>query len=232
MYHISVPVIRERERVRRHLAGAEQAVRARTLALDPVRALNRALLLDELGRYRRRGRFPQNHDSRRQIPAFIDRHGARCAVAHLMEISGQGELVQHVARVWNDARVRDLMRLPELSLWLDAAGLSAEEAARIQPEYCFLSEAEACFCQQGGLPGVAVGTLLEVGQVALVRIDRIEGEAPGLSVGDEVAAFADGLVGAKVLLRQEDDGLFQLSNLDFRDGAVRCDVTSTPLGGP
>ena len=122
----------EQARVRDHLIGAERSARRRRPRLDPHTALCRALLLDELSHYRQRGRFPRNVARGTQpVPQIIDEHGTRCAVAHLMEISGQGELVRHIADTENDARVHALARLPELRAWLGAAGLSLDEAARI-----------------------------------------------------------------------------------------------------
>jgi hypothetical protein len=177
---------REQARVREHLVGAERLARWRRPRLEPLTALCRALLLEELSRYRQRGRFPRNvARGTKPVPQFIDERGTRCAVAHLMEISGQGELVRHIAHTDNDARVHALARLPELRAWLDAAGLSLDEAARIQPAYCYYEQASACFCESAGLTGVALGTV--VGQndgSVLARVDRIEGRLPGLSVGD------------------------------------------------
>jgi hypothetical protein len=228
------PSARERARVRRHLIGAEQGARRQAVALDPLRALNRALLLDELGRYRRRGRFPLNHDRRGSaVPIFVDAHGTRCAVAHLMDVSGQGELVRHIAATQNFARVRELARLPELRAWLAAAGLSLEEAARIQPEYCGLTEAEVCFCQSGALPQVVVGTLLNAdSEVLVVRVDRVDGPLPGVAVGDELDAYGNGLVGQQRLFAQimpdtpaaalGEAQLEQVTGLVIRDGAVYC----------
>jgi MYXO-CTERM domain-containing protein len=177
---------REQARVRDHLVGAEHSARWQPARLEPLTALCRALLLDELSRYRRRGRFPRNvARGTKPVAQFIDERGTRCAVAHLMEISGQGELVRHIAQTDNNARVQALARLPELRAWLDAAGLSLDEAARIQPTYCYYEQADACFCESATLTGVALGTV--VGQNAgsvLARVDRIEGDVPGLSVGD------------------------------------------------
>jgi len=177
---------REQARVRDHLVGAERSARRRRPQVDPLTALCRELLLDELSRYRRRGRFPRNlARGTKRVPQFIDERGTRCAVAHLMEISGQGELVRHIADTENDARVQSLARLPEVRAWLAAAGLSLDEAARIQPAYCYYEQADVCFCESTGLTGVALGTV--VGQndgSVLARVDRIEGDLPGLSVGD------------------------------------------------
>jgi hypothetical protein len=160
--------------------------------LDRLRARNKALLLDELSLYRHRGRFPLNHDVRgRAVPKFIDSHGTRCAVAHLIEISGQHELVRQIAKTRNGARVRELARVPELRAWLDAAGLSVDEAARIQPEYCFVTQAEACFCDHGPLSTLAIGTIVGLESASIrVRVDRIEGELMGFRVGDEQSVQA------------------------------------------
>jgi hypothetical protein len=183
---------RERARVRQHLAGAERAARRRGGRLEPLAALCRALLLEELGRYRRGGRFPRNPGHARPLPQFIDAHGTRCAVAHLMDISGQGALVRQIARTENDATVHALARLPEVRAWLAAAGLSVDEAARIQPSYCYYVEADACFCnleREVGEPdptGLAVGTVIALdAQTLRIRVDRIGGTLPGLAVGDE-----------------------------------------------
>lgn len=235
---------RERERVRWHLLGAEQAARRQSVALDPQRAQNRALLLDELRRYRRRGRFPLNHECpQRAIPVFVDEHGTRCAVAHLMDVSGQGDLVRHIAATRNFARVRELARLPELRAWLTAAGLSVEEAARIQPEYCDVTEAEVCFCGSGGLPQVVVGTIVEVAPPLLVvRVDRIDGPLAGVAVGDEVGATGEGVVGQQLFFAHLTSDspaspgasatLYQASGLVIREEAAYCQVNPDTAGRP
>ena len=200
---------RERRRVQHHLLGAEQKVAAGQVRPDSLQALNRALLLDELRRYRRRGRFPLNHDFRaRPTPLFIDAHGTRCAVAHLMDISGLGALVQHIAATDNAARVRELVRLAEVRAWLAAAGLSASEAARIQPAYrseCTITEAEACFCPANPPSNLALGTIVSSGSESIeVRVERIGGDWPGLMVGDQLSVmFTAGEMGKGVLLTQD-----------------------------
>jgi len=148
---ISEAALRERRRIESHLRGAEQLARLRTPCLDRLRSLNRAMLLDELARYRRAGRFPRNYEFRNKlVPHFVDSHGTRCALAHLLEISGQAELVLDIAGRRNNARVRELSGSAELLAWLTSAGLSLEEAARIQPEYCSRTLADECFCSIGG----------------------------------------------------------------------------------
>jgi hypothetical protein len=58
--------------------------------LDPAQKVARALLLDELEDYAAPGVFPLNtHSPGERRPTFIDEIGTRCAVAHLLDFSGQ-----------------------------------------------------------------------------------------------------------------------------------------------
>jgi hypothetical protein len=149
-----------------------------------LRRTVRALLLDELARYRRRGRFPKNRDFAERTPYFIDRAGTRCAMAHLLEVGGERELVQKIAREQNNARVRELAGEPRLLAWLDAAGLTVEEAAEIQPSYC--AAAKDCVCRFA--VGVLEGRVLSVSEdyplIASVTVEVIHGELPLFSVGE------------------------------------------------
>jgi hypothetical protein len=229
----------ERRRVREHLLGAEGMARRRRVPLDPLRTLTRALLLEELAVYRRRGRFPLNHErGSRARPEFVDPHGTRCAVAHLMDISGQSELVRHVADTNNHGRVRELARLPELRAWLAASGLSLDEAARIQPSYCFVSEAEACFCHNGGLESLGLGTVLVSEQTALqIRVDRLVGEIPGVELGAQLSLADPGPsspVGDQVLFTASSAGsLWRVGpDLAIRDNTVRCQVNADTARRP
>ncbi|MDB4931641.1 MAG: hypothetical protein JWM10_4125, partial [Myxococcaceae bacterium] len=74
-------------------------------------------------------------------PVFVDGDGARCAMAALIESTGDGALVDRVARAHNLAAVRELAGDPGLVAWLDRNGLTLAEAARIQPSYSAHSEA-------------------------------------------------------------------------------------------
>jgi hypothetical protein len=89
--------IAERERVRAHLFAAE--LRARSVppaGLSHVQQLTRALLLDALDEYRAEGTFPQNRHCTEPVPTFADDFGTRCAVAHMLELGGAGEIVERV----------------------------------------------------------------------------------------------------------------------------------------
>jgi hypothetical protein len=144
-----------------------------------------------------------------------------------MEVSGLGELVRHIATTDNVARVHQLARLPEVRAWLAASGLTLDEAARIQPEYCFLSEAEVCFCDQGQLTNLALGIILRSDDTSAdVRVQRVEGEFPGLMTGDELSVMASGRVGQSILFsRDPESGVVSRVGWNLViDGDVRCQL--------
>ncbi|MCC6407635.1 MAG: HEAT repeat domain-containing protein [Planctomycetes bacterium] len=122
------------ERARAHYETVELELRARTVDhLDPARRAERERLLDVLLVYRERGEFGRCADQGdARIPQFVDRGGRRCAVAELLHASGRDGLVELVRTLDNDAWVLDLECNQEFLDWLDASGLSIDEAARIQ----------------------------------------------------------------------------------------------------
>jgi hypothetical protein len=127
---------REIRRVQAHLRGAERVLEARSLSsLTPDQRAARSRLLADLRLYRRRGVFPKNLDFPERRPYFIDAVGTRCAMAHLIERHGGAAMVARIARQRNNAYVRELADDPQLAAWLDRNGITAAEAARIQPQY-------------------------------------------------------------------------------------------------
>lgn len=127
----------ETARVRTHLATVESELRRRDVsALTPAQRRARSRNLDVLHEYWVRGVFPVNTDFPGQrVPYFVDRYGTRCAMAYLIEQSGRGDLVARIATTHNNAYVRDLKDDADLAAWLRDNGLTAAEAARIQPTY-------------------------------------------------------------------------------------------------
>src|SRR5256886_1810502 len=127
----------ETGRIRRHLAIVEAELRAKDVsALTPAQRQARARNLAVLHAYWLRGVFPVNSDfPGRRVPYFIDRYGTRCAMAYLIEQSGRGDIVHRIATTENNAYVRDLKDDAQLGGWLRENGLTAAEAARIQPAY-------------------------------------------------------------------------------------------------
>jgi MYXO-CTERM domain-containing protein len=177
----------ERTRVAQHIFRAETQARRRKVRLRPLQRLARALLLRELAHYRARGRFPKNRDFSALTPYFIDAEGTRCAVAHLLDASGEPSLVERIARQRNHARVAELANEPRLVAWLDAAGLSLEEAAQIQPSYCFDRRGCVCDGRASGYFEVSTSDAPKSG-VVTARVEAIHGtpSEDKLQIGDEV----------------------------------------------
>lgn len=104
--------------------------------LPPEARSARARLIGELRAYASRGVFPRNEGhARGRTPVFVDKHGTRCAMAHLIEWTGHSALVARVAAEANLATIHALAHDPALADWLGRSGLSVAEAAMIQPSY-------------------------------------------------------------------------------------------------
>ncbi len=186
----------ERRRVALHIAAAERRARAAKPHRDAVIGTVRRLLLDELVHYRRSGHFPRNPGTRPFAPVFVDEVGTRCAVAHLLEASGEGELVRRIAHERNHAFVSELVDEPRLRAWLAAAGLTAAEAAAIQPSYCLRPFSDALRAHDFYAPARAVldGTIVSIaGDVtAEMRIDTIRGTTSEYVVGEMIETVGPG----------------------------------------
>lgn len=134
--------VAERRRVRDHLTRALRSVRsAPTDALTVPQHARRRAALRALARYIAAGRFPLNRVSASPTPVFVDEAGARCAMAALIESTGDAALVRRVARDHNLAYIEQLRDDPALGAWLARNGLTVAEAARIQPAYHAYTEA-------------------------------------------------------------------------------------------
>jgi hypothetical protein len=197
----------EIQRVADHIQRAEAMASQRdTSQLSQTQRLVRALLLQALADYRAGGRFPKNRDFAMRTPYFIDADGTRCAMAHLMELGGERDLVAKIASERNNAYVRELADEPALLAWLEAAGLTVAEAAAIQPAYCEL--VTNCIC--GGdfshidYPVPARGVIEGVVQAnGKLRIDRTYGDVLGMQIGSEVA-IANELTAGKIVVAPVD----------------------------
>jgi len=220
----------EAKRIWNHLWEAERAARRSATALDPLKRRVRGLLLDELARYRRAGRFPRNYEFRtHRVPYFVDPHGTRCAVAHLLDIGGKPALVEKIARTRNNARVHELADEPELVRFLAAAGLTLEEAARIQPGYScshdWHSTPSDCMCTYDQV-NVAVGVVLKTATRGnppdgLVQVERAFGiTAP--TVGEEWAAYTTSTPGARAFYTRAGDYLREVPTIQLVSGNAQC----------
>lgn len=200
-------IAREKVRLVAHFRTVLGELRARdTSHLSPEQRAARAGLIAELQRYARTGRFPRNLDFPGiRKPYFVDAFGTRCAMAHLIESTGEADLVTRVAATANNAFIREIEGDIALRAWLYRTGLTAAEAARIQPSYCFVTKAEACFCQDGGIGVVAVAeatvTAIQSDGSAKAKVDILHGEAStSTMVGDTLDVYNAGPVGTPVLV--------------------------------
>jgi hypothetical protein len=124
-------------RLRAHFDSVDAELRLPTaLPLTPAQRASRTTLIAWLREYRDAGSFPRNDRfSERAMPFFRDSRGVLCAMAYLIDRSGRRDLVDRVASTRNNASIPELAGDSELRSWLDSAGLSVSEAARIQPFY-------------------------------------------------------------------------------------------------
>ena len=127
----------EDARIEAHLENVERELRVRDVAALTVEQRQaRARHIEVLRAYRETGKFPRNTDIRdRSAPYFVDRAGTLCAMAYLIAKSGHASLVERVATTRNNAYIAELANDAELLEWLQSAGLTIDEAARIQPAY-------------------------------------------------------------------------------------------------
>jgi len=122
------------EHRRRHLAVVLHELRQREVShLTPAQRSARGKAIRELAAYTAAGRFPENTDYPGwEMPYFIDRFSTRCALAHVIDRSGEPGLVHRLAKQDNHAYVARLLDDPGLRSWLDRHGLTVQEAAFIQ----------------------------------------------------------------------------------------------------
>ncbi len=133
----------EQARVRRHLEGALEALLgASTEHLTAGQRARRAGLVGHLRGYIDAGRFPVNRTGHPLTPVFVDGEGARCAVASMLDATGEESLVQAVAAGNNLARVHALAELPAVRGWLEHHGIGIDEAARVQPMYAAIDQVD------------------------------------------------------------------------------------------
>jgi hypothetical protein len=127
----------EAARLRAHFDSVDAELRlATTQRLTSAQRTSRATLIGWLREYREAGSFPRNDGfPDRAMPFFRDSRGVLCAMAFLIDRSGRRDLVDRIAATRNNAFIPELAGDPSLRAWLDSAGLSGAEAARIQPTY-------------------------------------------------------------------------------------------------
>jgi hypothetical protein len=205
---------------------------ADTGGLTPIARAARARLIEALSQYRDGRRFPRNSDFAESTPYFVDDAGTRCAMAHLIEVSGHPEIVEAVASTRNNAYIKELADEPALLAWLDAHGLTVAEAARIQPGYRCV-DAAACSCRLGAdgphaIYRVRVSNLDWGSRAVEVEVEEVLARHPqaGFAVGASVPShrinlrLSTGLIGTS-LIGTIERGTFVPSHVMEGDSA-RC----------
>ena len=131
----------ERSRLTAHFDSVTGILGATDVSrLTSLERRNRERALRHLVDYRDRGVFPHNHRfPEMRVPYFRDRHGVLCAMAYLIDRSGRGDIVDLVEARMNNGLIAglasDSVIGPVLVEWLEENGISAREAAMIQPAY-------------------------------------------------------------------------------------------------
>ena len=122
-------------RICEHLRRAESALRSADHDLLAEKRRRRERHLDRLAAYRERGEFPTNRRHAGRTPLFVGDDGTPCAMAHLIRKDGREDLVAAVMAEDPTARIEELPDDHPVVEWVEANGLTREEAARIQPAY-------------------------------------------------------------------------------------------------
>ena len=174
-------------RIQKHLFETEAALRANPPAgLSDEQMSARLRNLDHLHEYAVRDVVPVNDRFSRPEPFFIDAVGTRCAMAALIEQEGGAALVQRIARERNNARVHELVDEPELVAWLERNGMTADEAARVQPSYWFCGPSRqyaVCVEADNAVEVTSVSSDDAGLHCTVDRVLRLDG---GWSTGDEL----------------------------------------------
>jgi hypothetical protein len=202
--------------------------------LDAAQRLTRALLLRELEVYADRGVFPQNRRAPgERRPTFVDDNGVLCAVAHLLDLTGQGALALEVRDTRNDATVAELSGDARFAAWARSVGFTLEELALVQPSYCDVPR-YACVCYRAGplAEGEALVVLASTGGERVEVREVVEARFP-LATGSVSAGRAGRPLDAGVFLarvsRGESPGALEVIDLfSASEGESPCGAWASP----
>lgn len=182
----------ERDRVEAHIMAALRAAGGSRPPLSPIANLTRSLILGELAAYARERTFPLATPATGGMPTFVDALGTPCAMGVALLLAGQDDFVQEIRHTRNHAYVAELVGDERFALLLAQMGISPEEAAAIQPEYCRSRYADSvCGGSFTFEPGRAK-TVLHVRVVDVTQgkpnaeILAIYGDSQGLQVGGKI----------------------------------------------
>lgn len=122
-------------RIREHLRRAERDLRHNEPAgLTPDQRRRRQQTLDGLQEYWQQGAFPRTRRGPSRTPCFVGENDIPCAMASLLQEDGREDIVAAVMDADPTVRLETVEDGP-LAEWVEANGLTMEEAACIQPAY-------------------------------------------------------------------------------------------------
>lgn len=221
----STAVRSDRIRLRHHFVDVLAQLRAADVAhLTPAQRAARARAIQDLDEYRQGERFPHNHDvDDRRVPLFEDRHGTLCAMAYLIAESGHRELVDLVRDRFNTGTIFELaadpVLGPPLSMWLETHGMTASEAALVQPSYVPTNPtSNSCDSDRCVTTGYAVASAT-TGAVELTTIALNVGSS-GSHTWTGALGIASGVFGT----------VLGVEYFDHERGALALGVTNAGVG--
>jgi hypothetical protein len=196
---------RERVRIQAHFDSVLGELRARDVSpLTQTQRARRGRLVEVLSSYRSAGLFPHNYDRPGLVPTFIDpKTGVRCAVGHLVTVSGRGDIAERVAAADNHVYVVELAADTAFRHWLNDNGLTLAEAARIQVPYMGDGtrpglDSKPANPYVGNAPAVAL-TVGAMGLTTWNAVRNLHGQKKILSIAG-MAVGGLGIVGGNALL--------------------------------
>ena len=126
----------EKKRVKLHLMRTEYWMMNQDVShLSNSQKQNRLQALKTLRQYHQNEQFPINTTHRKRIPQIQDKNGTACALACILQNSGEKHLVEDLARNSNYVLVNDIPDDHHLINALTCNGISKKEASKIQPSY-------------------------------------------------------------------------------------------------
>ena len=198
---------RELRRIHAHFDSVlSELARVDVSQLTKTQSTQRQSLVATLRGYNERGVFPHNYDFSAPTPYFVDRKtGTLCAVAFLLESTGRRDIVDRVAKANNNVWVAALKGDTAFASWLDARGITLNEAARIQVPYMGEEPPPPVELKSGGdtwmyVSGVAALTTLatSVGTTAWNALGNADGHGKKRAVVGLVSSLATSVVGGVV----------------------------------
>jgi len=127
----------EDERIRNHLENTEKLMLAKDYShLNDELKNSRKNMIKLLHEYWKAGSFPTNTEfPMKRLPHIKDVYGVPCAMAYLIEQSGDVELVKELEKT-NNVFIKDVSDGPLID-WINKSGITKDEACQIQPSYAF-----------------------------------------------------------------------------------------------